>query len=371
MIEPNAISVVICAYTEERWGDLMTAIASVRRQTVSPREIILVVDHNDALLARAGAHFDDVQIVPNDGHRGLSDARNAGIAVACGEIVAFLDDDAAADPAWLGRLAEAYDDGVAGVGGTVAPLWDNGRPPWFPHAFDWVVGCSYEGLPETRQPVRNMIGANMSLRVTAIRAAAGFNPIIGRVSAGASESNDEGRLRSRRQRLRRRAGVPRTQLLCSECEETELCLRIAEILQDARILFEPAARVTHRVPAARRTFKYFARRCYSEGVAKGFLATVIGGQPLATERAYVVRVLPRSFLRGVRDGLSGDSGGFLRAAAIVAGFIATAAGYLAGRIRTRRAGSEGARSTAVVPGVQSAAKLPPLARQRSRTSSTS
>jgi len=35
-------------------------------------------------------------------------------------------------------------------------------PIWFPEELDWIVGCSYEGLPKRRTYVRNPIGCNMS-----------------------------------------------------------------------------------------------------------------------------------------------------------------------------------------------------------------
>ena len=48
----SRISIVLCAYTEDRWAELVAAVESVRRQTLSPREIVLVIDHNPPLLAR-------------------------------------------------------------------------------------------------------------------------------------------------------------------------------------------------------------------------------------------------------------------------------------------------------------------------------
>ena len=43
--------------------------------------------------------------------QGLSRARNAGLAVAGGDVVAFTDDDVVVDPAWVGRCANAFDRG--------------------------------------------------------------------------------------------------------------------------------------------------------------------------------------------------------------------------------------------------------------------
>lgn len=54
--------------------------------------------------------------------RNLSQSRNIGIAMAAGDVVAFIDDDAYPDPAWLDRLVKAYDTPeVAAVGG---PVWN-------------------------------------------------------------------------------------------------------------------------------------------------------------------------------------------------------------------------------------------------------
>src|SRR6266487_1120270 len=125
------ISVIICAYTEDRWNDLVAAIRSVQQQTHPPREIIVVVDHNPGLLKRAQEHLLDVVIVENRRTRGLSGARNSGIAEANGNIIAFLDDDAIAEPSWLEHLVVYYaDPRIAGVGGKIEPSWRGVRPSW-------------------------------------------------------------------------------------------------------------------------------------------------------------------------------------------------------------------------------------------------
>lgn len=149
---PPGVSVVICAYTEDRWEDVLAAVASVRAQSRPALETLLVVDHNEVLLDRLAKEYqdtDDVRVLANAGPRGLSAGRNTGIAASRGGIVAFLDDDAVAERDWLGHFAEAYaDPRVMAVGGRTEPLWASGRRPgWFPEEFDWVVGCTYRGLP--------------------------------------------------------------------------------------------------------------------------------------------------------------------------------------------------------------------------------
>ncbi|HEY5389917.1 MAG TPA: glycosyltransferase family 2 protein, partial [Solirubrobacteraceae bacterium] len=94
-------SVVICAYTEERWGDLETAVASVLDQSARPLEVVVAIDSNEALLARARVELRDVIVVANDRAAGLAGARNSGAAATSAPVIAFLDDDACAARDWL------------------------------------------------------------------------------------------------------------------------------------------------------------------------------------------------------------------------------------------------------------------------------
>ena len=302
-------SVVICAYTDKRWDDLVAAVESLRVQTHSPEEVILVIDHNPGLAARVWREIPDVTCVENHGRQGLSDARNSGLAVARGDIVAFLDDDAEAEPQWLSLLAESYaDPAVVAVGGFAEPDWAEGRPSWFPREFDWVVGCTYRGMPETASPVRNLIGCNMSFRREIFADLGGFTAGIGRLGT-------------------RPVG----------CEETELCIRIGQRRPGSVILFDPRALVHHHVPGSRGTWAYFRSRCYAEGLSKAVVAALVGaGQGLASERTYTTRTLPRGVVNGIAAGVRGEAGGFGRAAAIVAGVSLATVGYGLGRLSPRR-----------------------------------
>jgi len=72
-----SLSIVICAYTFDRFSEVIAAVASARRQDLTPLEIIVVVDHNPALLeALRDALGDDVAVICNGFDRGLSGARN-------------------------------------------------------------------------------------------------------------------------------------------------------------------------------------------------------------------------------------------------------------------------------------------------------
>lgn len=301
------LSVVICAYTERRWHDLLAAHRSVVEQLGGHDELIVVIDHNDRLFADAAATLQGCQVVRNAGTRGLSGARNTGVGTARGDVVVFLDDDAIARSSWLEFIRGTFRDESAQVVGTaVVPRWEGETAPrWFPEEFGWVVGCGYRGQPTTRAAVRNPIGASMAIRQSAFDAAGGFSDLVGRVGA-----------------------------LPVGCEETEFCIRLTQRRPDAVVMHEPGAVVEHYVPTQRQRFRYFVQRCFHEGRSKRAVAKLCGSDAaLSVERRYVRSVLPRAVARaGSPRQLRSDPAVLLRAGAVVVGLMATVAGYVAAAI---------------------------------------
>ncbi len=300
----NAVSVIICAYTEARWYDLVDAVASLQQQTLAPHEIILVIDHNQPMLQRVLNEISGVIAVENSERQGLSGARNSGIAQANGSLIAFLDDDATAEPDWLARLVACCEDPlVLGAGGTVQPYWLGENPTWFPKEFYWVIGCSYQSRPPEPIEVRNPYGGCTCMRRELFETVGGFRDGIGRVGT-------------------RPLGG----------EETELSIRAHQHWPERVFLYEPQAQIHHRIVAQRTTWSYFRARCYAEGLSKAVIARYVGsGDGLASERAYTLRNLPRGVVRNLRQGFQQrDLAAFQRAGAILAGFCITAAGYVAG-----------------------------------------
>jgi GT2 family glycosyltransferase len=274
--------VVVAAHTMDRWDDIVAGAEALAHQTVAPLETILVVDHNDALLARARDELSGVRVLDNPRTGGASGARNTGIAHAKGSIVAFVDDDARPDPDWVERLLAAYDDpSVMAVGGVATPVWPSRRPDHLPPELDWIVGCTYRGQPTRRADVRNLWGCNMSVRREAFDLVGTFDEEIGRIG-----------------------------LIPLGAEETELCIRIRQRIAGARVVYEPTAVVHHRVTEARCQWSYLVSRSHAEGISKAAMSRLVGTRDgISDERTYATRVLPRAVLRELgRLNLRGAAG---------------------------------------------------------------
>lgn len=303
-MHPAPASVIICAYTFDRYDLTVASARGALAQVPPPAEVVVVVDHNEELRERLAAALPDVTVTINQAERGLSGARNSGTAASTAPILVFLDDDAEPEPGWMAALLAPFvDTTVAIAGGRAVPAWE-GRPPgWFPPEFLWVVGCSFRGQITTG-PVRNPIGCSMAIRRSALEAVGGFSLTVGRIGR-----------------------VP------LGADETELAIRIAAHDPGTRVVIASDSVVRHHVPRDRQRFGYFVRRCFYEGISKAYVVR-LSGAPLRTERSYVLNALPRGVLSALVASVRGPSRGAAlgRAFAIAIGLGATSAGYVYGRL---------------------------------------
>lgn len=312
----NSASVVVAAYTMDRWALLTDCINSLFAQNLPAREIVLCIDNNDELLAKCQAEWGDRLIVlanPDTEHLlgaaahekahgsrrrfGAGSARNAGVAATTGEIVAIIDDDASAEPDWLEQLLAGYTDPrVVAVGGRPLPRYQTGRPNWFPASFDWVFGCAYRGLPSRPGPTRHLIGASMSFRRSAFDEVGGFHSI--------------------------------------DFDDLDLCMRLGHSFGFGSVWWQPSAVVRHFVPAERVSWHYFWRRCFFVNAEKvEAFADMHSAANLSAEIAFALKTLTVELARELtRIG----RGGARAAAAIVAGVGLAGVGNLWGRVQLRR-----------------------------------
>ncbi len=186
----GALRFTVCIPTV-RPATLTDAIESILQQTHQNWELIVVgqgdVDVLRATAIAAARSDSRVRFLHLD-RKGLSRARNAAIAAATGDVVAFIDDDCQADSGWLAALAGAFDDDIGFVcGAVVAP--DGPRPRFSicpavtpaETVFDPVV---------TSEPPNGFIalGANMAVRRSDTLRVGGFDEFLG---AGATFQGGE------------------------------------------------------------------------------------------------------------------------------------------------------------------------------------
>ena len=165
-----SISVVVCARNEEPL--IGRCLASLERCDYPALEVI-VCDDGSTDGTRAVAEASPFRVLPLE-HGGLSRARNAGLAAATGEIVAYLDADAEAHPEWPYRLALAFGEpSVAAAGGTNLTPRDAG---FVERAITEAPGGPIHVLA-TDDRAEHVPGCNMAFRREALEQIGGFDPI--------------------------------------------------------------------------------------------------------------------------------------------------------------------------------------------------
>lgn len=316
------VSVIIPAYTMDRWRLTQQAVESACNQTSPPMEVILAIDNNAELLRISQNKWNStrvnmevpVHVIPSEfphderdlsihaqahGHKrrfGAGQARNTAAACAKGEILVFLDDDAAADTTWLEELLKPYrDSSVLAVGGAPYPRYETERPGWFPSQFDWIFGCAYEGLPTATGPFLRLIGANMSVRADVLAKVGGFHSI--------------------------------------DFDDMDMCHRVAALGGPASVVFTPNAVVRHYVPAKRISWEYFWRRCFYVNREKVKAHHEMGAaSSFGPDVAFVVRTATFGMFHELRSMFRGDRSAVQRMGAILVGITVAAVGNVVGRV---------------------------------------
>ena len=256
---------MISVYSIERGNEVLECIKSIKKQTLSPKEIIVVLDPDKNLVSYYKKHLDSsVKLLISESF-GLSFARNSGVRNSTSTFIAFIDDDALADANWLNNIVEDFSDStVIGIGGRIIPVWPGKDPDWFPEELFWIVGCSYKGLPTEKEPIRNPIGCNMAFRRSAFDNVGLFNDTTGRIGNKLMGHDD-----------------------------TEFGIRATNKLSGTKIIYDINAVVYHKVAINRANLKYVCRRSYSEGFSKAFLSNYLFTKRtnLKLEKNYLLMVL--------------------------------------------------------------------------------
>lgn len=177
------VSVVVCT-AGRRPEALRACLDSLRRLDDPNYEVVVVDNGRTPTISRDELLCVGCRVV-HEPRQGLNRARNRGIAVAAGTVIAFVDDDCEIDPGWLaGVRGGLADGGVAAVTGRVRPASTERDPErWFEAWF------SFDRGPRPRTFARDVdgvavfpgelgTGCNMAFRREVFDVVGGFDESI-------------------------------------------------------------------------------------------------------------------------------------------------------------------------------------------------
>jgi glycosyltransferase involved in cell wall biosynthesis len=239
--------------------DIQGALDSLFAQTYGNVEIVFVGERTPELCSRTKAYaaakgMNNLRAVFNEGLPGLSPARTLGVKHSRGQIVAFIDDDAAAFPDWVQQIVNTFatiGDAI-GVTGPAFPNWQDQNLCWLPEELYWIISCTsprWTG-PDVFRRVRSAWGVNSAFRCEAFE-----NRSFSEIFIGGNQGLHDGA----------KAGLLG--------DETEFSVRLS-LETNRPIYYSPHIRVSHRVYPNRFTWRFIQRRAFWEGYTKAVLDTV-------------------------------------------------------------------------------------------------
>ncbi len=270
------ISVIVCAYSLERYHYLLQTVQSLREQVVPVEEIIVVIDQNASLYHQMVSdaklyNWGNVKLIFNEELKGVSYARNVGIKETNGDIIALIDDDAMADPTWTQTMVASFteDERIGAITGSTVPRWES-NASWFPKELYWMISCSYVTAATTYE-VERSFGTNMAFRRTVLDQVGLFDERLG---------------------LQGKKWIGG--------EDTELVWRVKQA--GFKILCNPDVKVFHAIPAKRLTFDALLKRAFAGGVSEGNMIRAAGHRVSPhTRRDYLSTLLFEFFPRRMRE----------------------------------------------------------------------
>lgn len=284
------ISVIICTHNRGQVFE-ETVRSFLECHTDGIDHELLLVDNNSPdgtreIAERLAAMNSRIRYVMEP-QEGLSHARNKGVHVSVGEIVAFADDDVYFSPFWLTALDSAFKRraDIACIGGRVVPCFEADRPSWIEDEILWIYGVTrYGDLEREILPPEVPIGCNMAFRRSVFEQIGVFYTSLGRTPGSLLSGEDD-----------------------------HIMHRIANA--GLKTLYSPEARVSHRISPTRLTRQWVLSRFYWGGVSVVALRQVsddpLPRMMLAKKAARKILDLVRRWrgvagLLGTRFGKDGD-----------------------------------------------------------------
>lgn len=302
-----SISVIIC--TRNRSALLEKCLLSVEGQTLAASAFeVVVVDNGSSdatpLLLKKFSERLPLTAIPEP-VVGLSRARNTGWQAAKSDFIAFLDDDAMADPDWLASGLRSFATVrpiPAAMTGPIRLAWEQSAPVWLTADIQGCLGRSDFG-PDARKfgGTETLFGANCFFHRGILERFGGFNERLGRLNTVLLSGEET--------------------LLQRQIENAGECL-----------WYDPQASIRHWVPATRTTPGWFYRRYYWGGVSDYIMTKILGPVPGSPgthrERGKLQRVVKNIIY----------SSGLVSRTHVVHGriYVSYVAGWFAGCLKWRR-----------------------------------
>jgi glycosyltransferase involved in cell wall biosynthesis len=274
---------VVTSYSTERLEDIFELLDSVQGQSYPDLELIFVAERSPELRERVESYakqrsMANVRVVFNDGHRGLSAARNVGVREASGDIIAFADDDVVLFPDWAEEMVMTYarSESTIGVTGPGFPRWKDESQAWLPEELYWIVSCTAFTGWNGMRAVRSAWGMNMSFRREAFDYCS-FSENFGQTKGGQAAW---------------KAGP---------VDDAEFSIKV-RLRTGKVILYNPNVRVWHKVYPYRLGFTFVRGQAYWQGYTKALLRRMYRDdedtRTLVREydllRRILLRLLPRT-----------------------------------------------------------------------------
>jgi glucosyl-dolichyl phosphate glucuronosyltransferase len=305
------VSAVICTHNLNNYQNLVEALRSLLEQTYQEREIIVVVDGNAELFERLTLDYREnavVRAILLKDNAGVSEARNTGIRVARGDVIAFMDDDAIASSEWMETLVATYKsfDAVA-VGGRILPIWTEGEPQYLPEELYWLIGVTHKGFAEDKiSEIRNTFGPNMSFKREVFETIGSFNKDLG---------------------FSKRSGA------YLQAEEPDMALRMKQAFGKG-VMYNPEAVVYHKVPLAKLRVGVLVKRSFFQGYSKAILRRMnksVTGHAMDVEKHYLKAMLIKNIPQRMKRAYHLSE--LKKAAMLIASIISVGLGFVYGSLK--------------------------------------
>ena len=178
------ISIIICTYNRADY--LPECFESLKNQDYSKNgfEVVLInnnsKDHTEEISKKFQAESPDLTFnYYIEEKQGLSNARNKGIEVAQGDIIAFIDDDARAETDYISNMAKSFENNTdyISVGGKVLPIYPNKlEPAWMSDYLQRLVSkVDYGNKSGEFYKSKYPVGCNMAFRKEFFKIYGSFN----------------------------------------------------------------------------------------------------------------------------------------------------------------------------------------------------